>query len=66
MGSPGEKTIPFFQFLSTVCAKEAISNPAATNYTDISEISNEYAYKKSIFLKFKNQAGMPKAVTNNI
>jgi len=50
IGSPGENNVSFIQFLSTVHAEVANSNP--TNY----EIGNQYsifwAYKKPIFPKF--------------
>ena len=54
MGSPGEKNVPFFQFLSTVHAKVANSNP--TNYiflrSAINTLSIEHI-KSPFFQNFK-------------
>ena len=46
-----------FQFVSTVCSKVAISNP--TNYIFLRSAINTLSYKKSIFPKLKNRAGIP-------
>ena len=62
MGSSGEK-MHLFQFLSTVHAKVATVFSTLQTIVCISEIGNQYsiywAYKKFIFPKFKNWAGMP-------
>ena len=58
MESPGEKNVPF-QFLSTVHAKVANSNP--TNYLFLRLAINTLSIEhlKSLFSKFKNRAEMP-------